>query len=229
MRPGLSGWVRARPLVTLVALTAGACVALALWVDRPVVLWLAASTDPGVREVFRVITRLGEATPYIVALLVAVAFTVGLSRLARFRHARTRLLVHAWNCWFVILACAVSGVAHHALKILVGRYRPRYLLSEDLYGFAPLSFDIARNSFPSGHTQTIVAICLGLYLAYPRFAVVYLLLAATVALSRVVVLAHFPGDVLAGAVLAACVTILLKHHYRDPRVRSLLNRDKPQG
>ena len=229
MKPVPAGRALAGPLAALAAATAGLCVVLALWVDRPVVLWLAASTDPGIREAFRIITLLGTATPYIVTLLAAAALAVGLSRLARFRAVRTGLLVHAWNCWFVVLSCVISGAAHHALKVMVGRYRPRYLFSEDLYGFAPFTFDIARNSFPSGHTQTIVSVCLALYLVYPRFAAAYVLLALLVASSRVVVLAHFPGDVLAGAVLAACVTILLKRHYRDPRVRSLLNRDKPQG
>ena len=60
---------------------------------------------------------------------------------------------------YLILSCVVSGILHHAIKIIVGRYRPRYLFTEDLYGFSPLNFDIAMNSFPSGHSQTIFYLC----------------------------------------------------------------------
>lgn len=225
----LADGLKARPLVSLVAVTAALCAVLVVWVDRPLVLWVADSVDPDMRRVFAVVTRLGDAAPWLVLLSLALAACLVLARRPRFTPLRTRLLVHAWNCWFVILSCLLSGAAHHVIKVVVGRFRPRYLLSEDLYGFAPFSFEIARNSFPSGHTQTVVSLCLALYLVYPRPAVIYLLIAALVACSRVIVLAHYPGDVLAGAVLSVVVVLLLKRHYRDPRVRTLLNRREAGG
>ena len=208
-RPPL-GW----PLAAVIA----ACVLLGLFADRPAVLAVAERAGPGTRRFFETVTVLGDAGPYLAALSLGALACAGLARLAASEEARARLWRHAWNLWFVILAVLVSGAIHHALKIVVGRLRPRYLFSEDLYGLSPFTFDIARNSFPSGHTQAAVAVCFALYLVYPRHAALYLAVAALAATSRVMVLAHYPSDVLGGAWLAICVAILLKRHYLDPRL-----------
>ena len=110
---------------------------------------------------------------------------------------------------YLILSCVVSGILHHIIKIIVGRYRPRYLFTEDLYGFSPFNFDIAMNSFPSGHSQTIFSICVALSIIYPRHLILFLLLAIMVGVSRIMILAHFPSDVIFGAYLGIVTAILL--------------------
>ncbi|MDA1308111.1 MAG: phosphatase PAP2 family protein [Proteobacteria bacterium] len=210
------------PLGWLLGLTAITCIVLGLYVDRAAVLW-AASLDEKYRRFFEVVTEVGDATGWLIALLVAVVVSVVIARRTVSAQTRQRMLLHAWNCWFVILSCLVSGAIHHVLKVLIGRYRPRYFFADDLYGFSPLNFDIAQNSFPSGHTQTVVSICFALYLVYPRPAALYLTIAALVALSRVMLQAHYPSDVVGGLYLGICTAILLKRHYLDPRTTSLLN------
>ena len=210
------------PLGWLLVAVVGACIALGLFVDRAVIL-AAAEIGGSFRRFFEIVTKLGDATGWLIILAAVTLVCLTLSRQPRFHAIRDRLYQHAWNCWFVILTCLTSGAIHHVLKIVIGRYRPRYLLSEDLYGLSPLNFEIARNSFPSGHTQTIVAICFALYLVYPRPWPIYLALAVLVGLSRIALGAHYPSDVLGGAYLAICAAILLKRHYLDPRVTRVLN------
>jgi membrane-associated phospholipid phosphatase len=199
------------------------CLGLGLLVDRETALFIAAHPDRVHRPVFAIITKAGDATGWLAALVLGIGVCAGLARSARFQRHRAGLIRQAWNFWFIILACLVSGVIHHGLKIIIGRYRPRYLISEDLYGISPFNFDIAQNAFPSGHSQTIFSICAGLALVYPRFAGLFLMLAGVVAISRIALLAHYPSDVLFGAYLGICTAILLKRHYLDPRMTSLLN------
>ncbi len=210
------------PLGWVLLLVTGACLVLGIFVDR-VVIRAAAEIGETYRRAFEVVTTLGDATGWLILLLAGIAVCIILKRRSAHPETRERWIAHAHRLWFVVLTILVSGALHHLLKIVIGRYRPRYLFSEELYGLSPFSFEIARNSFPSGHTQTIVAICCALYLAYPRHAALYVALAGTVALSRVALLAHYPSDVLGGAYLSICTAILLKRHYLDPRVTRVLN------
>ena len=204
------------PLGWVLPLVLATCVFMGLLVDRPVI-HAAAEMDETLKRFFEIVTRFGDAGGWLVLLVVGIGICFLIARKTTLAETRDRFLAHAYNLWFVVLTVLVSGALHHVLKILIGRYRPRYLFSEDLYGLSPLNFEIARNSFPSGHTQTIVAVCFGLFLVYPRLAVLWLVIAGLVGVSRVAVLAHYPSDVLGGAYLAICTAILLKRHYLDPR------------
>jgi membrane-associated phospholipid phosphatase len=80
------------------------------------------------------------------------------------------------------------------------------LFRGDLYGFTWLAWRPDHWSFPSGHTATIVALATALWWLWPRHLLFYILVAAIVAASRIVVGAHYPSDVIAGALIAVlCV------------------------
>ena len=66
----------------------------------------------------------------------------------------------------------------------------------------------ASRSFPSGHTASAVAFASGVARVLPGAGVVLHCLAATVAYSRVHTGVHYPGDVVAGAVLGAMIADL---------------------
>ncbi|MHC1729410.1 MAG: YitT family protein [Syntrophobacteraceae bacterium] len=84
------------------------------------------------------------------------------------------------------------------------------LLTEGIYGFKHFSHQYLYLSFPSGHANTIAALCYGLYLVWGRFRYLYLLIALAVLASRVIVGSHYPGDVIFGAWLAILVTELIR-------------------
>jgi undecaprenyl-diphosphatase len=52
---------------------------------------------------------------------------------------------------------------------------------------------------------------------YPRLGVFLVPLAFSVGISRVVLIAHYPSDVLFGAYLGMATAILVKRHYFDRR------------
>lgn len=151
--------------------------------------------DASVRLVNRLDVFLGNLGKVVVILLA-----VGLWawHLERPRFVSYFLLVSA-----VILAqVLVSGV----LKVLLRERRPLFvfggrvrILSERKYGY----------SMPSGHTQVAFAIATLLSARSPRYAVLYYLAASLIGLYRIYVGAHFPSDVLAGAILGIGLTDLL--------------------
>lgn len=100
---------------------------------------------------------------------------------------------------FICTAGAVAIIIGDSLKYLLGRYRPVMLFEKDLYGLHFFSSKWASLSTPSGHTVRAFSLLTAVSLLYRRFAVVLLSLAALIGVSRVMVTAHYPSDVLFGA------------------------------
>ena len=120
---------------------------------------------------------------------------------------RTKSMANA--AAFLFAAVALSGLANDLIKVLVGRSRPGLLLSQGIYWFKPFTHQYYYASFPSGHANTIAALCYGLYRVTGRFKWAWLTIALAVMASRVILGAHFPSDVLFGAYLGVVVTELI--------------------
>jgi membrane-associated phospholipid phosphatase len=171
------------------------------FVDRPAVVW-ASGLDRQIVVVFKKITLLGSSTPYLISLAVLYpALRFGLRRAAAAKRAL-----------FVLAAVVVSGGVVDLVKPIVARWRPKAFFADPShYGFGFFNVGYEHNSFPSGHATTAAAVACALTLLYPRLRVLWLCAAAVVASSRVVVGAHYPGDVLAGAWFGVVITLALSH------------------
>jgi undecaprenyl-diphosphatase len=96
-------------------------------------------------------------------------------------------------------AVAVGIVIFHKIKKVVGRTRPKDI--EPHCWARIVTSD--RFSFPSGHSTTAFAVALSLGSFYPEARPLLLVLAANVAVSRVIVGMHFLSDVLVGSGMGA--------------------------
>jgi len=158
-----------------------------------------ATVDYRIKDVFELITRLGLSMPYLVAALAGFIY---------FQFIKKNE-IRANAAAFLFAAVALSGLANDLIKVLVGRSRPALLLAKGAYGFKPFADQYYYASFPSGHADTIAALCYGLNVVTGRFKVIWLSIAVAVMASRVILGAHFLGDVLFGAYLGVVVTALV--------------------
>tara|TARA_B100000315_G_scaffold252046_1_gene288025 strand:+ start:2539 stop:3195 length:657 start_codon:yes stop_codon:yes gene_type:complete len=96
-------------------------------------------------------------------------------------------------------AYAISGIAAQGFKHLLGRPRPR-LIEDPTAHWGP-SFASGFDAFPSGHTTCAFALAAVLSHIYPRWRIMFFVLAYLVATARVVRGSHWITDVIAGALL----------------------------
>ena len=100
---------------------------------------------------------------------------------------------------------------------LLGRARPRFLGQFGAYHFAGPSFRSGIDSFPSGHTTTVFAAAVVFSLFKPSWKAGFFAVAVAIGLARILAGAHYPSDVLAGAVLGSTVASVLGRSFQEPR------------
>lgn len=105
-----------------------------------------------------------------------------------------------------LVSLAAASLVLHSIKIVVGRRRPRDELELNLYGFRPFTWDLRKDSFPSGHALTICCVAVVTSGVAPDWAPVCFAGAAWLALTRALLNSHYLGDVSAGAGIALVVT-----------------------
>lgn len=128
-----------------------------------------------------IVTPLGKGDLLIPVLLILAA--VGWWR----KHPQ-----HKMAGFFGILGFSVSGIFALILKVAV--YRPRPFIPDDKTHISSY-----YQSFPSGDAAAATAVAAILCCFYPRLRWLWISLAALVCLFRVLRLAHWPSDALAGA------------------------------
>jgi membrane-associated phospholipid phosphatase len=203
-----------RPWIAALLLGAGLLLPPLLFgFDRVIADWMA-EIDPRIVEVFQIVTVFGRSPPYLVAaVLVAILAIVQARNADRPEAQRLFLRRRAERASFLFATVALAGIAANLIKVLVGRFRPSLLFDGDSYGFAPFSFDSTMRSFPSGHATTAFALGFAFAALFPRFAAAWLALAGLVAASRVVINAHYLGDVLGGALVAAFTMLVVRRFF----------------
>ncbi|HMK91649.1 MAG TPA: phosphatase PAP2 family protein [Thermoleophilia bacterium] len=140
--------------------------------------------------------RFAEASPYIVVGLLVVLWFLGRGPQ---RQLDRQAVIHA------LAATAVAAGIGTLLASAVDRTRP--FLSHPAHVLVAKSFD---GSFPSIHATAAFAVATAVIFYNRAMGIVFLVLAALIAFSRVFVGLHYPGDVLAGALLGAgCAAALL--------------------
>ena len=114
---------------------------------------------------------------------------------------------------FLFVAIAAPGLVVNIVKHLFGRARPLVEGSLDPYLFSPFSWPAAYASLPSGHAATVFSVLVAFGSLWRRARTVLWIYALLIAASRAAVTAHFPSDVLAGALVGVAVALLVRRYF----------------
>lgn len=179
--------------------------------DDDVARYAARVAAPGtaIGTFFTMITDLGTSGWILVCTGVTglVISALPLTRVARVARAWWANL-HGDLC-FIFFTVAITGILANLIKNTIGRARPKHLETLGHLEFDFARFESSFASFPSGHSTTFGAICMGLFLLLPRrWWALWVVLAIIGGASRVMVGAHYPSDVLAGLLFGAGLTWL---------------------
>ena len=168
------------------------------WVDVPVSLWAQSWPQP-VRDFFFATTDLGKSDWFLIPSL-ALFIVCGLLALLIPKPMPKRALWQMTGLWaYFFVGVGLPGLIANLLKRVIGRGRPEIFDQSGPLSFQSFVNDWMHQSFPSGHATTGLAVCFVVSFISPRWFPWMLLFAVAIGLSRIVVGAHYPTDVLGGA------------------------------
>lgn len=147
-----------------------------------------------------IITHLGGAT-FTICFSILLALT-----------AKDEISIVGWKC---LAALAISHIPVAILKHKFKRLRPYQSLPEVITGMKPLK----DPSFPSGHTTAIFAFIVPILLnasLFPFFVVpLAIIVAVSVAWSRMYLGLHYPSDIVVGMLLGSITAYLVEIFWRS--------------
>jgi membrane-associated phospholipid phosphatase len=213
----------ARHVLLLSAGAAALVIALMYALDATEIGWMPKRGTASLWPI-RILTDLGKSA-YVLWLLFAMLVVVAVVAAALRGTSRSLLLGLGTRLQFMFIAVLVPVLTGELIKWMVGRGRPFVGGEANAFNFAHFAGGEAYASFPSGHATAAAALAFAVASLWPqaRFAmIVYVVL---IALSRLVLLAHHPSDVVAGALLGVIGAMAVRYWFAARRLGFAIRRD----
>jgi len=179
-----------------IALATVAVIALvaAFFLDHAADAWIGAHSSPELKRVMQTVSRVGDWPAHVIAGLLGIA-------IAFVTKSKT------WMRIFVamLVALALAGVSGRVVKLATGRARPS--VKTEAHWNGP-RYSSKYHAFPSGHTASSTAFFVALFLKRKKIGTPLLLIPVLIALSRMVVGAHYLSDVTFAAILGVICAVL---------------------
>ena len=180
------------------------------WIDKPLALWVEAEHFPEKERWLRYLTYTK------VPILTGVLF-IYLSCILR-AYFFARLTKIDRDALLIGNSVIFSYFVEMKLHWVFGRYwpttwfdhNPSFIGTGD-YGFHFFHIGRAFESFPSGHTTIVVALCAAIWMLYPKLRILSVLGICAVVIGLVGMDYHFLGDCVAGAFIALTTVNILAY------------------
>ena len=206
-----------RRAVAAVLLTCLAIIASMFLLDRTASDW--ARHLPGwFIEAFEQITDFGLSGWFLYPLGVILLGLAAVASPASPRLAQGVFAALGARFGFLFVAIAAPGLFTTIVKRLIGRARPYVGGYDNPFLYKPFIWQPAYASMPSGHATSAAAAAVAIGAVWPRARPLMWLYALTIMFSRVVVVAHHPSDVLAGALVGAVGVLILRRLFAARRL-----------
>jgi undecaprenyl-diphosphatase len=172
----------------------------------------------------RILTDFGKDA-YVLWSLAIALFAVAIISPGLRGAAQSHLLIFGTRLQFLFFAVLVPVLAGEVIKWMVGRGRPFVGGKADAFNFVPFSGSGAYASLPSGHAITSFALAFAVTAVWPQARPVMIAYAVLIGLSRLVLLAHHPSDVVAGALIGVVGAMFVRYWFAARRLGFAIRRD----
>jgi len=195
-----------RRLVLPGLLAAAAVILSMFFVDAPVNIW-TSSLPRWFVNLFEEISDFGRSAWILVPVGALIVVTAILASRSVDRLSRAVLALVVVRLGFVFVAVGLPGLLSTIIKRWIGRVRPS---DQGPFAYEPFSWRPDFASLPSGHATTAFAALVAIGAVYPRVRPALWAYALLIGASRIVVDAHYPSDVIAGAVAGVFGALLVR-------------------
>lgn len=202
------------------AIIAGTMVLL----DRPTIMAVGGLPE-WVIHLFNEVTDYGTSDWFLVPIGLALAIIAALASPALSHVGQLVTVALTVRLGFVFAAIALPGLFVTIAKRLIGRARPFIGGDADPFHYMPFIWRPDYASLPSGHATNVFAALVAVGLVWPRSRGIMAVYALTIAVSRVIVLAHHPSDVIAGAVVGSAGALMVRDWFAARRLGFVIEPD----
>jgi membrane-associated phospholipid phosphatase len=172
----------------------------------------------------RILTEFGKSA-YVLWLLAIMLFAVAVIFPRLRGTSRSLLLSFGTRLEFLFFSVLVPVLTGELIKWIVGRGRPFVGGKADAFNFAPFIGTEAYASFPSSHAIVGFALAFAVTAVWPRARAAMMVYAILIAASRLVLLAHHPSDVVAGALVGIVGAMFVRYWFAARRLGFAIRHD----
>jgi undecaprenyl-diphosphatase len=172
----------------------------------------------------RILTDFGKST-YLLWSLAAILLVAAVVAPRLRGTPRSLLVSFGTRIQFVFFAVLVPVLAGEVIKFIVGRGRPFVGGEANAFNFAYFAGTEAYASFPSGHAIAATALAFAVSVVWPRLRVIMIVYAFLIIVSRLVLLAHHPSDVVAGALVGVVGAMIVRYWFAARHLAFTIHRN----
>jgi membrane-associated phospholipid phosphatase len=205
-----------RQLFWLTGVAVAVIVALMLTFDAIEISMMPPRGTPSLWPV-RILTDFGK-DEYVLSTLAAILIVVGLAVPLLTRPSRAWMLRFGRHVQYLFFSVLLSVLISEGIKWVVGRGRPFVGGKANAFNFAPFNGTEAYSSLPSSHAVTACALAFAAAAVWPKTRIVMAVYALLIVASRLVLLAHHPSDVVAGAVVGVLGALAVRYWFAARRL-----------
>ena len=172
----------------------------------------------------RILTDFGK-DEYVLAVLAVLLIAVAIISSALRGIQRSLLLGLGTRLQFIFCAVAASSLVTEVLKYSIGRGRPFVGGEANAFHFSHFAGNPAYFSFPSGHATTAFALAFAVSVIWPKARLAMVVYVLIIAATRLVLVAHHPSDVVAGALVGIVGAMFVRYWFAARRLGFAIQRD----
>jgi membrane-associated phospholipid phosphatase len=172
----------------------------------------------------RILTDFGK-DEYVLSVLAVLLIAIAILSPATRGIQRSLLLGFGTRLQFLFIAVLVPVMVGEVIKWFVGRGRPFVGGEANVFHFSHFSGTQAYSSFPSGHSITAAALAFAVSAVWPKARPAMIVYALIIVVTRLVLLAHHPSDVVAGALVGVIGAMFVRYWFAARRLGFAIHRD----